>query len=108
MDPVVLVGAESTGHKGRMPLKFRSVESENPLPEERKKWCEEAFKVIQIAGAVARRIVPYAEAGDHAAKGDRLGLIRLGSRCDLLIPEGQVTWHVQMGQRVFAGSTQVA
>ena len=65
-------------------------------------------KVIQIAGAVARRIVPYAEAGDHAAKGDRLGLIRLGSRCDLLIPEGQVTWHVQMGQRVFAGSTQVA
>ena len=65
-------------------------------------------KIIQIAGAVARRIVPYAEAGDHAAKGDRLGLIRLGSRCDLLIPEGHVTWAVQMGQRVFAGSTQVA
>ena len=33
IDPVVLVGAESTGHKGRTPLKFRSVESENPLPE---------------------------------------------------------------------------
>ena len=49
MDPVVLVGAEGTGHKARVPLKFRPVESENPLPEERKKWCEEAWKLIQLA-----------------------------------------------------------
>ena len=43
MDPVVLIGAEGTGHKARVPLKFRAVESENPLPEERKKWCEEVL-----------------------------------------------------------------
>ena len=39
MDPFALVGAEGTGHKARFPLKFKAVESENPLPEERKKWC---------------------------------------------------------------------
>ncbi len=65
-------------------------------------------KVIQIAGAVARRIVPYSEAGDSVAKGERLGLIRLGSRCDLFVPRGSVEWTVEIGQRVYAGSTQVA
>ncbi len=65
-------------------------------------------KVIQIAGAVARRIVPYSQGGDHVSKGEKLGLIRLGSRCDLLVPRGSVDWTVQVGQRVFAGSTQVA
>lgn len=63
-------------------------------------------KVVQIAGAVARRIVPYATKGDHVKGGERLGLIRLGSRCDLLIPRGRGRWTVEMGQRVWAGSTQ--
>ncbi|MGB0651836.1 MAG: phosphatidylserine decarboxylase [Thermoplasmatota archaeon] len=65
-------------------------------------------KVIQIAGAVARRIVPYAQPGDHVARGEKLGLIRLGSRCDLLIPVGKVAWTVEVGQRVFANRTKVA
>ena len=64
-------------------------------------------KVIQIAGTLARRIVPYIEAGQSATKGQRMGLIRLGSRCDLLVPPGSVRWTVQLKQQVHAGSTQV-
>ena len=47
MDPFALVGAEGTGQKARIPLKFKAVESENPLPEERKKWCEDVEKVTR-------------------------------------------------------------
>ena len=65
------------------------------------------IKVIQIAGTVARRIVPYIEAGHQATKGERLGLIRLGSRCDLLVPPGSVKWTVPLKQQVHAGKTQV-
>lgn len=64
-------------------------------------------KVIQIAGTVARRIVPYVEGGEAAVKGDRFGLIRLGSRCDLLVPPGSVRWTVALKQQVYAGATQV-
>lgn len=64
-------------------------------------------KVIQIAGTLARRIVPYIQGGESALKGDRMGLIRLGSRCDLHVPPGSVKWTVKLGQQVHAGSTQV-
>lgn len=64
-------------------------------------------KVIQIAGAVARRIVPYTAPGDHVHKGERLGLIRLGSRCDLLVPQGRVDWKVKLHDRVWANRTNV-
>lgn len=64
-------------------------------------------KVIQIAGTVARRIVPYISGGEPAVKGVRMGLIRLGSRCDLLVPPGSVKWTVQLKQQVYAGTTQV-
>lgn len=63
-------------------------------------------KVIQIAGTLARRIVPYLAAGQTVLKGDRMGLIRLGSRCDLLVPPGSVQWRVVLGQQVHAGTTQ--
>lgn len=64
-------------------------------------------KVIQIAGTVARRIVPYAAAGHAAAKGERMGLIRLGSRCDLLVAPGSVRWAAKLGDQVHAGSTSL-
>lgn len=64
-------------------------------------------RVVQIAGAAARRIVPYVGVGDRLAKGDRLGIIRLGSRVDLELPPGLVA-EVRPGQRVEAGTTQVA
>jgi phosphatidylserine decarboxylase len=47
-------------------------------------------KVVQIAGAVARRIVPYVKQGDTLQKGARLGLIRLGSRVDVYLPTKKI------------------
>jgi phosphatidylserine decarboxylase len=64
-------------------------------------------KVVQIAGAVARRIVPYLRPGQTVAKGERLGLIRLGSRCDLLVPPGTVRWTAEVDRQVRAGSSPV-
>lgn len=64
-------------------------------------------KVIQIAGTVARRIVPYVSGGEAAVKGARFGLIRLGSRCDVLVPPGSIRWTVALKQQVYAGKTQV-
>jgi len=61
----------------------------------------------QIAGLVARRIVPFVKAGDVVAGGQRIGLIRFGSRVDVYLPEG--TGHrVALGQRTIAGETVIA
>ena len=64
-----------------------------------------AFK--QIAGLVARRIVFWKKQGDHVARGERVGLIKLGSRVDLFLDE---SWEVLVprGKRVRAGSTILA
>jgi phosphatidylserine decarboxylase len=63
--------------------------------------------ITQIAGTVARRIVTYVQSGEKLARGQRIGLIRLGSRVDVTIPEGfRVT--VEKGQAVKAGLTVIA
>jgi phosphatidylserine decarboxylase len=61
----------------------------------------------QIAGLVARRIVPFVKPGDMLAAGQRVGLIRFGSRVDVYLPEGTES-RVIMGQRVIAGETVLA
>ncbi len=61
----------------------------------------------QIAGLVARRIVPFAKGGDIVAVGQRVGLIRFGSRVDVYLPEGTEP-KVLVGQRVVAGETVLA
>ena len=61
----------------------------------------------QIAGLVARRIVPFVKPGDTVAKGQRVGLIRFGSRVDVYLPAGTDP-KVLMGQRVIAGETILA
>lgn len=63
--------------------------------------------VRQIAGLVARRIVNYARAGDAAAQGVRMGLIRFGSRVDVFLPPGSHV-RVQVGERTVAGTTVLA
>ena len=61
----------------------------------------------QIAGLIARRIVFDKKPGDHVATGQRIGLIKFGSRCDVLFgPEWEIT--VKPGQRVSAGSSVIA
>ena len=63
--------------------------------------------VRQVAGFLARRIVCWAEPGDEVAPGERLGLIRFGSRVDLILPEG-VRLSVAEGDRVKGGQDIVA
>jgi phosphatidylserine decarboxylase len=61
----------------------------------------------QIAGLVARRIVPFVKPGDIVAAGQRIGLIRFGSRVDVYLPQGTDT-KVLLGQTVIAGETILA
>jgi len=61
----------------------------------------------QIAGLVARRIVPWVKPGDQVAAGQRVGLIRFGSRVDVYLPAGTAP-RVLLGQRTIAGETVVA
>ncbi len=57
-----------------------------------------------IAGLVARRIVPWKKEGDEVQRGDKIGLIRFGSRVDILMPTG-CRLAVQKGDRVRGGSS---
>ena len=61
----------------------------------------------QIAGLVARRIVPWIKPGDRVVTGQRVGLIRFGSRVDVYLPAGTSS-QVLLGQRTIAGETIVA
>ena len=64
------------------------------------------LECAQIAGLVARRIVCWKKAGDDLERGEKFGLIRFGSRTDLLLPT-DVEIQVQVGDRVFGGSTEI-
>ncbi|MEN9931616.1 MAG: hypothetical protein RIS17_189, partial [Pseudomonadota bacterium] len=61
----------------------------------------------QIAGLVARRIVPFVKPGDILAAGQRVGLIRFGSRVDVYLPAGTDP-RVILGQKIIAGETVLA
>lgn len=61
----------------------------------------------QIAGLIARRIVTYSQVGDTASQGERMGLIRFGSRVDVFVPVGS-TVKVKLGDKPQAGTTVLA
>ncbi|MCW2366181.1 phosphatidylserine decarboxylase [Sphingobium sp. B7D2B] len=61
----------------------------------------------QIAGLVARRIVPFVKRGDIVAAGQRVGLIRFGSRVDVYLPAGTAP-QVALGTHTVAGETILA
>ena len=60
--------------------------------------------VKQIAGLLARRIVFWKRLGDSLARGERVGMIKFGSRVDVLVAP-TVQWRVKVGDRVRAGSS---
>ncbi len=60
--------------------------------------------VVQIAGLIARRIVCWAKSNDKMRTGERFGLIRFGSRVDLMIPAGMAL-RVSKGDKVVGGET---
>lgn len=61
----------------------------------------------QIAGAMARRIVTYAEVGDEASIEDHMGFIKFGSRVDIYLPlDAEIL--VKIGDKTTGGITEVA
>jgi len=65
-------------------------------------------EVVQMTGAVARRLVAFARPGGTYAKGERLGMIVLGSRVDVFLPASATVPTVSVGDRVAAGVTPIA
>ncbi|GHD16403.1 phosphatidylserine decarboxylase proenzyme [Nocardiopsis kunsanensis] len=89
---------------------FRPAFDKDSERNERVIWTLETeigeITVVQIAGAMVRRIVPYLAAGQKVEKGERIGLIRFGSRVDIYLPSG-ITPAVEIGQKVRAGETRL-
>jgi phosphatidylserine decarboxylase len=65
------------------------------------------FVLVQIAGALARRIVCRVAPGDRVRRGERFGIIMFGSRVDFFLPPG-VEPVVRPGEQVYAGATVLA
>lgn len=63
--------------------------------------------IVQIAGMLARRIVSYVKEGDEVVQGQRIGMIRFGSRVDVTVPENFEIVR-EIGDRVLAGQTRIA
>jgi phosphatidylserine decarboxylase len=61
----------------------------------------------QIAGLLARRIVFSQKVGDHVERGQRVGLIKFGSRVDVVL-DGSATMHIKVGDRVKGGASVLA
>jgi phosphatidylserine decarboxylase len=67
------------------------------------------LKIVQIAGTVARRIVPYISKGEALKKGGKIGLIRLGSRVDLYLPAKKIkALTIQVHDTIYAGEDTIA
>jgi phosphatidylserine decarboxylase len=94
-------------HKGRFHLAFddrASVENERltfTIEDER------SISFSLIAGIVARRIIPWKKEGDVVSKGDRIALIRFGSRVDIDLP-AECELKIQKGDRIRGGSSVIA
>ena len=65
-------------------------------------------EVVQMTGVLARRLVSFVRSGSEGRKGDRFGMIVLGSRVDVLLPAARATPTVRVGDRVRAGTTTIA
>lgn len=66
------------------------------------------IKIIQIAGTLAKRIVVYGKKGQQLSKGQRFGMIKLGSRVDIILPKtckNNIT--ITIGDRVLAGEDTI-
>ena len=103
-DAVVMEQTYRPGHHHR-------ASSRTAHTNERLQWrlATEHGEIVltQYAGAVARRIVAYCSVGDRVRRGQRIGLIRFGSRVDLTFPE-QLRVTVRVGNRLRGGATVVA
>lgn len=94
----------------REPGAYRPAFSKDSERNERVRIRFDGYEVILIAGAFARRITPYVEAGDRVARGARIGHIAFGSRVDVRLPPGveRDDLRVAEGSTVRAGETVIA
>lgn len=68
-----------------------------------------AITVVQRAGCIARRIYPYVKTDDVLNTGDKIGIIRFGSRVDVYIPADKIKRvTVKKGDKVYAGVSMIA
>jgi phosphatidylserine decarboxylase len=63
------------------------------------------IKIVQIAGQVARRIVTDVTQKERVRRGDRYGMIKLGSRVDLFIPHDKIKLLINIGDRLLGNKT---
>ncbi len=98
----------------RMHREGRCLDARNPecsTKNEAMTWAFENSRttivVRQISGAIARRIVGWAQMGDDLKKGERFGMIRFGSRTEVYLPL-DATVVVKVGDRVAGGTTVIA
>ena len=96
-------------HRQGLCLDARSVDCSEK--NESMTWAFENPRVTivvrQLTGAIARRIVAWAQVGDELKKGDRFGMIRFGSRTEVYLPLSAAVL-VQVGDRVAGGLTVIA
>lgn len=95
-------------HRGKFLLAFderASTENErNLITIERP--GKSAVTFVQIAGLIARRIVCWKKEGEVLSAGERIGLIKFGSRVDIFLPAGS-SIHVKLGQKVRGGESVI-
>jgi phosphatidylserine decarboxylase len=112
-------------HVNRMPIDGRIVKMSHFPGYHLRAWKKESdlnervvitidtalgeITVVQLAGLIARRVYPYIKDGDVLKKGDRIGIIRLGSRVDVYLPVKKIKEiPVKIGDPVYAGVTTIA
>ena len=95
------------------PVKFLNASLDKASEENERNYfkiknskTEEEIVVVQIAGLIARRIVTQTEKGQDIQQGDRIGMIRFGSRVDLYFNKRKIM--IKVGQNVIAGESLIA
>ena len=111
-DPGGFAPAFLAGHSERNARQLLGIEVQpevrSPKPEFIDATSDRRLVVAQVAGLLARQIVSWRLPGDRLAAGQKLGMIRFGSRTDLLVPASHALPLVQTGDMVRAALTPLA
>lgn len=100
--------AALTYHQGSHVPAFKKESDRNERLEVDLETVSGPVRVRLIAGTVARRIHPYIAPGNVLKRGQRIGLIAFGSRCELTLPSRSFRVRVTVGDWVKAGETPMA
>jgi phosphatidylserine decarboxylase len=105
--PVDGVIKSVTFHQGKFLAAFKpGAMTDNQRNEIEIETDNGIVRMHQVTGAIARRTICNKKPGDKVKAGERIGLIRFGSRVDLFLPES-VKLDIKMNQKVVAGETKL-